>query len=93
MDTSGQFQACLFFLFFYFFIYLFFFFFFSFSIFDEKISRAQKHVKSENQLTKQNKQTLNNKDNNFSCVHKLLGVTCSCAREVFSSKKKIYIQV
>ena len=46
MDTSRQFQACLFFLFFSFFIYLFFF-------SDEKISRAQKHAKSENQLTKQ----------------------------------------
>ena len=36
----------------------------------------------------QNKVTLNNKSNNFSRAHTLLGVTCFCAREIFSSKKK-----
>ena len=44
-----------------------FFFLFVFLVFfEEKISRAQKHVTSENQLTKKKKLALNNKDNNFS---------------------------
>ena len=55
---------------------------FIYLFFDEKISRTQKHVTSKNKLT------LNNKGNNFSRVHKLLGVTCFCARKIFSSKKK-----
>ena len=57
--------------------------------FDEKISHPQKHVTSKNQLKNKNKLTLNNKGNNFSGVHKLLSVTCFCAYEIFSSKKKI----
>ena len=56
--------------------------------FDKKISRAQKHVTSKNQLTKKNKLTLNNKVNNFSSSHKLLGMTCFCAPKIFSSKRK-----
>ena len=56
--------------------------------FDEKISHPQKHVTSKNQLKNKNKLTLNNKGNNFSGVHKLLSVTCFCACEIFSSKKK-----
>ena len=56
--------------------------------FDEKVLRPQKHVTSKNQLTKQNKLTLNNKGNNFLCAHKLLSVKCFCTREIFSSKKK-----
>ena len=57
--------------------------------FDEKISRTQKHVTSENQLTKQKQAnlTLNNKDNNFSRAHKLLGVTRFCVHESFRQKK------
>ena len=34
-----------------------------------------------------NKLTLNNKGNNFLWARKLLGVTCFCACEIFSSKK------
>ena len=52
--------------------------------FDEKISRGEKYVTSKNQLTKQNKLTLSNKGNNFSHAHKLLSVTCFCARKIFS---------
>ena len=36
---------------------------------------------------KTNELTLNNKSNNFWWGHKLLGVTCFCACEIFSSKK------
>ena len=35
-----------------------------------------------------NKLTLNNKGNNFSRAHKLLGVTCFYVHEILSSKKK-----
>ena len=59
-----------------------------FTFFNEKISFAQKHVTSKNQLIKnKNKLTLNSKGNNFSRTHKPVSVTCFCAREIFSSKK------
>ena len=47
------------------------------------INMSQAKISSQNK----NKLTLNNKGNNFSRAHKLLGVTCFCAHEIFSSKE------
>ena len=52
--------------------------------FNEKISRAQKHVTSKNQITKQKQANTKQQRQQFSRAHKLLGVTCFCAREIFS---------
>ena len=59
-----------------------------FIFFLRKIFHTHK-IMSQAKINKQNKNKLtrNNKGNNFSRVHKLLGVTCFCARESFSSKK------
>ena len=50
--------------------------------------RAHKNT-SQAKISEQYKSKLtpNKRDNNFSYGHKLLGVTCFCAREISSSKK------
>ena len=53
-----------------------------------KSFRAHKNT-SQSKINQQNKNKLmlNSKGNNFSRAYKPLGVTCFCAREIFSSKK------